>query len=129
MTLAFEAQFVRCADALDGEILWVTLDTIHETENEEDRHSPYVSLSQNFEFPGPPTFEWHDGTDYDGGAQIKLVTLTRDRVNMQLDRGRTIDVTFRLSESDFLALRSFLERIVGKRRFVIDEGTRTMRAR
>ena len=74
MTLAFRAKSVRCADAIDGEILQVCFDTMPASANEDERDTPYVLMSQNFEFPGPATIEWHDGSDYDGGAEIASVS-------------------------------------------------------
>ncbi len=112
MTLAFEAKYVSCADAIDGEILQVTFDTVPESHGEDGRSTPYVLISQNFEFPGPATIEWHDGQDYDGGADIVSVTLRRDRVLVKLDRELEFDVTFRLREKKFAELTSFLARML-----------------
>src|SRR6266542_1714493 len=64
MTLAFEAKFVDCADAIGGEILQVSFDTVPSSRAEDDRCTPYVLISRNFEFPGSATVEWHDGKDY-----------------------------------------------------------------
>jgi hypothetical protein len=112
MTLAFKARFVRCADAIDGEILQVTFDTKAESEDEDDRTTPYVLVSQNFEFPGPATIEWHDGGDYDGGAEIKSMVLTRDRVLINLDCGLDINVTFSIADRRFAKLSSYLRRML-----------------
>ncbi len=61
MALAFEAKCVDCADAMDGEILQVSFDTVLEGYDEEDRSTPYFRISPDFEFPDPATVEWHDG--------------------------------------------------------------------
>jgi len=66
---------------------------------------------RNFEFPDPATIEWHDGTDYDGGAEIVAVTLKRARILMSLDEGIDIDVTYRIDEKQFAKLTSYLTRI------------------
>lgn len=111
MTLAFKSKYVNCADAIEGEILQVIFDTIPPDQDQEDRCSPYVCLSRNFEFPGTATVEWHDGSDYNGGAEIVSMTLGSNRVRITLDRPLTIDVAFRLSLKKFAELRAFLERI------------------
>ena len=70
MTLAFKASSVSCSSAIGGEILQVCFDTMPESKDEDERGTPYVLISRNFEFPGSATVEWHDGSDYDGGAEI-----------------------------------------------------------
>ena len=112
MTLGFEAKFVSCADAIDGEILQVAFDTVPASRDEEERTTPYVLISQNFEFPGPATIEWHDGQDYDGGAEIVSVTLRRASISIKLDQALDLDVTFRLPDKRFAKLESFLKRMI-----------------
>ena len=112
MNLTFEAKFVNCADAIDGEILQVTFDTIPESQNEDDRNTPYVCISCNFEFADSATIEWHDGNDYDGGAEIIAVTLSRTRILIKLDCGLDIDIAFRLPDKKFAQLTSFLRRMI-----------------
>jgi len=112
MTLAFKARFVSCADAIDGDLLQVTFDTKPRNEDEDGRCTPYVLLSCNFEFPGPSTIEWHDGTDYDGGAKIIALILTRDRVLIKLDQDLDIDVSFRIGDRRFAKLSSCLKKML-----------------
>jgi hypothetical protein len=112
MTVAFEAKFVSCVDAIGGEILQVTFDTLGPGKNEDERRSPYVLISRNFEFPGAPTIEWFSGNDYDGGAEITSLALTRDRVLIKLDRDLDFDVSFRLPDRQFKRLGSFLRRMM-----------------
>jgi hypothetical protein len=118
MTLAFRAKFVSCADAIDGEILQVSFDTKPQSEDEDERSTPYVLLSRNFEFPDSATIEWHDGADYDGGAEIISLALTRDRVLVKLDRDLDIDVNICLSDRRFAQLRSYLRRMLDDGVFV-----------
>jgi hypothetical protein len=115
MRLSFEAKFVDCVDMIDGEILQVTFDTLPPSDNEVKRRTPYVLISRNFEFPGPATVEWHDGIDYDGGADIREMVLKRGRVSATLGRGLELDVTFRLSDKKFAKLKSYLESMLEKR--------------
>lgn len=112
MTLAFEAKYISCADAMDGEILQVTFDTISEDQDEDGRRTPYVLISCNFEFYDSVTVECHDGRDYDGGAEIFAVTLSRTRILIKLDQELDIDVTFYLSDKKFTQLTSFLKRMI-----------------
>jgi hypothetical protein len=80
MTLTFEATDVSCDDAIDGEILRASFDTLPASHDEEERRTPYVEIMRNLEFPGAATIEWHDGRDYDGAADIASVTLSRSRI-------------------------------------------------
>ena len=110
MTLAFESRFVSCNDAIDGEILQVTFDTRPSSSREDERRTPYLLISRNFDFPDSATVEWHDGRDYDGGAEIVTMTLRRDRMSMKLDLDLEIEVRFRVSAAKFATLTSFLRK-------------------
>ncbi len=112
MTLAFQASSVECTSAIGGEILQVAFDTAPNDQEEEQRTTPYVLISRNFEFPGSPTVEWHNGSDYDGGAKIVTAALRRDGVFITLDRDLEISVTFTLPDRKFAKLRSFLKRML-----------------
>jgi hypothetical protein len=114
MSLTFEATAVSCDDAMDGEILRVCFDTVSAAQDEEERRTPYVLIMQNFEFPGPATIEWHDGHDYDGGADIDSVTLGRTRVSIRLRRAIDIDVTFQIAERQFVQLSTYLTRMIDR---------------
>jgi hypothetical protein len=120
VTLAFEAKFVGCADAIGGEILQVCLDTMPTSEDENERTTPYVLISRNFELPGSAAIEWHNGDDYDGGAEIISTILTRDRILIKLDRDLDLDVGFRIADRKFARLTSYLGRMVGAGVFVAE---------
>lgn len=109
MNLAFKARFVGCADAIGGEILQVAFDTMPERDDEDERRTPYVLISRNFEFPGSAKIEWHDGVDYDGGAEIICLTLTRDRAIIRLDRELEINVSFSIGDRRFAKMSSYLK--------------------
>jgi hypothetical protein len=83
-----------------------------ESKDENERDTPYVLVSRNFEFPGLATVEWHDGSDYDGGAEIVLVILTRERILIKLDRDLEIDVSFRIGDRRFAQVCSYLRRML-----------------
>ena len=118
MTLAFKAKFVGCADAIDGEILQVSFDTKSDGEDEDERRTPYVLISRNFEFPDPATIEWHDGNDYDGGAMILSMVLARDRVVIKLGRDLDIEVALSIGDRRFSELGSYLRKMLDDGVFV-----------
>jgi hypothetical protein len=110
MTIAFEARSVDCSEALGGDILQVTFDSVIDGD-EECRESPYVLVGQCFEFPGPPTMEWHDGTEYNGGAEICTAVLKRNFANFVTDSGLEFSIGFSIADDKFRELASFLRRI------------------
>ena|SRR5919109_2337203 len=118
MTLAFEAKFVDCCDAIGGEILQVSFDTVSPNDDEDERSTPYVLISRNFEFRGSASVEWHDGQDYDGGAEITSMFLQRNRVSIKLDRDLELDVAFRVPDKKFVKLKSFLRRMIDDRVYI-----------
>ena len=120
MTLAFEAKFVDCSDAIGGEILQVMFDTVPASHDEDGRCTPYVLISRNFEFPGSATIEWHDGQNYDGGPEIIFLTLQRNRVSIKLDRKLQIDVAFLVPDKKFAKLKSFLGRMIDHRVYITE---------
>lgn len=125
MTVAFDARVVDCADAMGGEILQVIFDAAPEGQDEGARSTPYVLISRNFEFPDSATIEWHDGHDYDGGAEIVSMTLRRTRISIQIDQGTGFDVAFRLPAKEFTRLRSFLKRMIDDRILILPSSTRS----
>jgi len=120
MTLAFDATRIDCADALGGEILQVIFDTAPEDQDEDQRSTPYILISRNYEFPGSATIEWHDGHDYDGGAEIVTVTLRRTRITICVDQELNFEVTFHLTDKKFTKLTSFLRKMMDVRIFFAD---------
>lgn len=114
MTLAFEAQFVDCSEAIGGELLQVTFDTVPFDYDENSRQSPCVTISRLFEFPGRETVEWHDGRDYDGGAEVISASLLRNRFSARLKEG-VLDIAFALPDERFTELVWFLKGILGPR--------------
>ena len=120
MTLAFEAKFVDCRDAIGGEILQVSFDTVSASHDDDERSTPYALISRNFEFPGFATVEWHDGQDYHGGAEITSISLQRNRVTIKLDRGLELEAAFSVPEMKFAKLKSFLRRMVDDRIYITE---------
>jgi len=117
MKLSFHAPYVKCTDAMDGEIVWVSFDTIladNETA-EDNRKTPYVGISRNFEFPGPAGIDWHDGNDCEGGGAIKSAVLEGNRIFIIVESGNTIEITFRLNHVQFKELEESLQPMLGNR--------------
>lgn len=114
--IEFIAATVGCSEALGWEIVQVHFDTMDAEFDEEDRKSPYLILSVNFEFSDDVQIDYHDGEDY-GGDSLERIQLWRDRVLVFSGSGREFDVTFELSEDAFTELRHYLKEIVGSDRF------------
>ncbi len=90
----------------------VCFDSMPKSKEEDERDTPYSLISRNFEFPGSATVEWHDGSDYDGGAEIVLLTLTRERALIKLDRDLEIDASFAIGDRRFAQLSSYLRKML-----------------
>lgn len=110
MTLRFEAEVVRCAEAIGGDILQVKFDS-EDQEDKDGRRNPYVLIGQCFEFPGPPTIEWHDGTDYDGGANLRSIVLRRNAVEIITNSGFGFDIRFSLTNARYEELAALIRKI------------------
>ena len=76
-----------------------------------------LGFIQNFEFPGPASIEWYDGTQGDGGTDIVSLALRRDHVLIRFARDLEIDVSFRLDNAQFAELHSFLTRMLDEHVF------------
>ena len=120
MTLVIDATSIDFADALEGEIRQVIFDTVPEDQDEDQRSTPYILISRNFECPGSATIEWHDGHDYDGGAEILSVTLKRTRITLCVNRELNFEVTFHLPDKKFKKLTSFLRKMMDDRISIAD---------
>jgi hypothetical protein len=117
MELSFNATYVDCSNAIDWEIQQVLFDTVSDEslESGADRRSPYVLLSCAFEVSHDPEIEWHDGSDYDGGASIRSVVLERRKIVILLEKSRRIAITFNLGEKKFEMLHRYLQNMCGRK--------------
>ena len=107
---------VDCCEAIDWEIVRVTFDTEEPDFDEEDRTSPYLSVSANFEFGDEIQAEFHDGQTYHGD-QLRSIELWRDRVVAITVRGYEFDFDFDLTEDAFCQLREYLKVLLRSDRF------------
>jgi hypothetical protein len=48
MTIAFEAKYIDCTEAIEGEILQVTSDSAADSQDWKHRRDPYVLIGLNF---------------------------------------------------------------------------------
>ena len=116
MHLSFTAKEVSYAEALDGDIVQVTLQ--EEADQDIDygkKNSPlpppmkYIQFSANYELlPYDITVEWSDGKEWGGGELIENIDLSRTSLNVTLNNGLRIDVIFETDESTFLDMSRFL---------------------
>ena len=107
-TVQFTATTIECSEAIDWEIVQVCFDTRPSSADEEDRTTPYVLISVNFEFDGQVQLEFHDGHDYDGDI-LSRIDLWRNRA-VVLSRSQTkFDICFDLSNDAFAELREYLK--------------------
>ena len=117
LNLSFNAPYVDCTNALDWEIQQVVFDTMNEgaDDSEENRDSPYVLISRNFEFPDSASIEWYYGNEYDGGHTIHSAMLQRNQIQINFDDDRIIKILFDLNETRFEELSRYLQNILNGR--------------
>lgn len=113
MELSFRATYVDCSNAVDWEIQQVLFDTVSDDgrDSDADRRSPYVLIGCAFEVSQDPEMEWHDGSDYGGGAVIRSAVLHCRQLSITLEKSERIDITFDLADVKFETLHKYLRNI------------------
>ena len=106
--IQFTAATVQCSEAIDWEIVQVNFDTMARSFDEENRTTPYLLVSANFEFSERVQIEYHDGKDY-AGDSLYRIDLWRNRIFAISGRGFEFDIAFELSEEAFVELREYLK--------------------
>lgn len=106
--IEFTATRVDCVEAIDWEIFQVTFDSMGPDFDEENRTSPYLIISANFEFGRRVQMEYHDGEDY-AGDSLDRIQLWQRRVHVVSRGGYEFDIAFELSDEAFLKLREYLK--------------------
>ena len=104
--IEFTAKEVDYGEA--GDIVQIAFDEDPE-DDPMSRTTRYFMISQNDEFPGKPTLEWHTGIDYDAGSEIIDYTFTRDLFEVTLKTGLRFNIRHRCSKSVFMSIQAFLE--------------------
>ena len=106
--IQFTATTVQCSEAIDWEIVQVTFDTMDPSFDEENRTTPYLLISANFEFGERVQIEYQDGKDYEGDS-LNRIDLWRNRIFAISGRECEFDVAFELSDEAFAELREYLK--------------------
>ena len=91
-----------------GDIIQISFDEDPE-EDPMSRTKCYFMISQNYEFPGKPTLEWHNGIDYDSGSEIDDYTFTKGLFEVNLGNGLSFDIRHHCVKSVFMKIQAFLE--------------------
>ncbi len=104
----FKASEVEYNEAIDGEIVQVSFDEDPDSDPF-DRTKCYVMISQNYEFPGPPTVEWHDGEQYDGGSEVLSCKFTKNFFELTTTNGVKFRVKHDCQVKIFNKIRAFLQ--------------------
>ncbi len=110
--IEFTAATVECCEAIDWEIVQVNFDTMDSGFDEENRTSPYLMISANFEFNNLVQIEYYDGEDYEGDS-LDRIQLWRRRVLAFSGCGHEFDIAFELSDDAFFELRHYLKVLLG----------------
>lgn len=116
MNINFKAVEVEYDEAMGGEIVCISFD---EDPNDYsfNRTKRCISISQNYEFPGKPTLQWHDGEDYDGdysgGTGIKSYNLSKDLFELELTNGLSFNISHSCSNKVLVKIQRFLKHEFG----------------
>ena len=102
----FTAKEVDYGEA--GEIVQISFDE-DPAEDPVSRTTCYFMISQNYEFPGKPTLEWHNGIDYDAGSEIIDHTFTKGLFEVTLKNGLSFNINHHCTKSVFIKIQAFLE--------------------
>jgi hypothetical protein len=108
----FKACEVEYNEAIDGEIVQITFDEDPE-QDPFNRTKCYVMISQNYEFPGTPNVEWHDGESDDGGSEVLSYRLNSDLFELTTTDGVAFRVQHDCRGKTFIKIQEFLQREFG----------------
>jgi hypothetical protein len=111
MDIIFEAKKVSYNEALGGDIIQISFD---QDDHDDILENPYkyLLISINYEFPPfKPSFEWYDGTEYDGGDEIKKYTFQPDHLMMQLENDLVFDISFKIEKPLFEKIDQFFKKV------------------
>ncbi|MCB1099986.1 MAG: hypothetical protein KDN22_30760 [Verrucomicrobiae bacterium] len=106
--IQFTAATVQCTEAIDWEIVQVSFDTMDSSFGEENRTTPYLLISANFEFSERVQIEYHDGNEY-AGDSLNRIDLWRNRIFAISGLGYEFDIAYELSDEAFAELREYLK--------------------
>ncbi len=107
MNINFTAIDVDYTEENDGEIVQVTFDE-DSSQDPFNRNKRYLMISQNYEFPGKPTLEWHDGENADGGSEVLVYKLTKDLFELTTTNGFSFIIHHNCPEKIYYQIQEFL---------------------
>ena len=116
-TIAFKAGEVLYNEAIGGEIVQVSFDEDPD-QNPFNKTKCYLMISQNYEFPGSPTVEWHDGKEYDGGSEVLDYKLTSKVFELITNDGLKFSIQHDCQEKIYVQIRKFLRREFGNSKLI-----------
>jgi hypothetical protein len=111
MEIKFKADIVSYDEAIGGDIVQVSFD---EKESDDLIENPYkyILISINYEFPPyEPTIEWCDGSEFDGGLQIKSYHLTENSFKLVLEENVSFDISFKTDQKTLKKIKAFFSSI------------------
>ncbi len=112
MNINFTASEVEYNEAIDGEIIQVSFDEDPD-QDPLNRTKCYLMISQNYEFPGKPTLEWHDGETDNGGSEVINYKLTNELFKLVTTNGLMFRIQHYCSEEILVKIQGFLHREFG----------------
>ncbi len=108
----FIASEVEYTEAIDGEIVQVSFDEDPD-QDPFNRSKCYLLISQNYEFHGKPSVEWHDGKTDGGGAEVVSYKFTKTFLELMTDNHLKFKIEHSCSEGKFILIQKFLYREFG----------------
>ncbi len=109
--IQFAATEVTCSEAMDWEIIHVSLGVVESGSDVKQAESPYLTISVNFELGRDVGLEFYDGYDYDGD-RLDRIELWRNRVFVISNSGHEFDIDLRVSDEVFTQLREYLKTLL-----------------
>ncbi len=108
----FTASEVEYIEAIGGEIVQVSFDEDPD-QDPFNRTKCYLLISQNYEFPGKPTVEWHDGKNDDGGALVANYEFFKSIFKLTTTSNIKFEIQHNCKEETFVQIQKFLFREFG----------------
>lgn len=105
--IEFIASEVEYTEAIGGEIVQLSFDEDPD-QDPFNRTKCYIMISQNYEFPGKPSMEWHDGKTDNGGAEIVSYTLTKSLFELTTKNNVSFKIEHNCSDEKLSLIKKFL---------------------
>lgn len=110
MNITFKAEKVDYIEAIGGDLIQVSFE---QRDSEDYLNDPpvYVSISVLYEFPPfKPSIEWFDGSEFNGGIDIKSYTLRNGCFEFTLQNGDSFEIEFEIDINTFNNIKSFFSK-------------------